>query len=103
MKVSANTMLKTAAVFAVLGALYVARRDAKQAAAAVAGAVDPTSRENIIYRGVNAIFDSTDDGSDNDSFSLGSWWYGVTHGDAIDQAGAPLTPLYGPGSGVIAG
>lgn len=40
--------------------------------------LDPTSDQNIFYRGVNAVGDVIDDGNrDNDSFSLGSKIYDV--------------------------
>lgn len=36
---------------------------------------DPSSDQNVIYRGVNQIGDIADDGTDNDTFSLGRWLY----------------------------
>ena len=48
-------------------------------AEAVGEAINPTSDQNLIYKGLNAVGDVFDDGGDNDSFSLGSWLYDVTH------------------------
>lgn len=50
-------------------------------AKAVAKAVNPVSRENIFYRGVNAVGDVIDDGGSNDSFSLGASIYDLFHDD----------------------
>lgn len=41
-----------------------------------AGAVDPTSDNNLAYRGVNAVGSSI---TGDSSFSLGSWLYDLTH------------------------
>ncbi|MEZ0147788.1 MAG: hypothetical protein AB9Q19_00495 [Candidatus Reddybacter sp.] len=42
-------------------------------------AFTPTSSENLLHRGINAVGDIIDDGGDNDSFSFGSWIYDFTH------------------------
>lgn len=68
-------ILTLAAVGAV--ALLVLRNQAAKAAKAI----NPVNRENIFYRGVNALGDVVDDGGSNDSFSLGAWLYEVTHDD----------------------
>jgi len=47
-------------------------------------AINPADNGNFVYRGVNAIGDVFDDGGDNDSFSLGSWIYDVTHPEGRD-------------------
>lgn len=59
---------------------------ASRAASAVGGfagdvvdAVNPASTENIVYRAINAVGDVYDNGSDDDSFSLGAWLWEVTH------------------------
>ena len=52
---------------------------AKKAAAATAGAVDPTSKENVFYSGVNAIGDTQDDGLANDTFDFGGWLWDIAH------------------------
>ena len=45
----------------------------------IADGVNPTSTDNWLYSGINAVGDVIDDGGDNNSFSLGSWLYEVTH------------------------
>ena len=50
----------------------------KRAAAAAATAVNPTSDQNLAYRGVNAVGAAI---SGRDSFSLGSWIYDLVHED----------------------
>lgn len=45
----------------------------------VSTGVDITSTENWVYSGVNALGDIIDDGQNDNSFSLGSWLYDVTH------------------------
>lgn len=106
MKISADTLVKAGMLAAVIGVLYVARRDAQQLAAEVGTAINPVSQENLISRGVNAVVDALDDGnSGNDSNSFGTWLYRVIHGPAVDQAGATppqlvdVTPR-APGTGV---
>lgn len=42
-------------------------------------AINPTSRDNVIYKGFNAIGDIFDDGQDNDSYNLGSSAYDFLH------------------------
>lgn len=59
------------------------------AVAAVAGylvytrgkeSLDPTSRENVFYQGVNAVGDVLNDGDpSNDNFNLGRWIFFATH------------------------
>lgn len=51
---------------------------AKRGAAAVGQAVNPTSRDNVAYSGVNAVGAAV---SGDDSFSLGAWLYNVTHSE----------------------
>ncbi len=57
----------------------VLKKDVQAGAEAVGDAVDPTSRDNLIYQGVNAVGDIADDGGDNDTFSLGGWFYDLAH------------------------
>lgn len=69
-------------VLGALAAVYLVKGAAKDVAAAagdVGDAVNPTSPDNLIYRGVNQFFDVLGDGQDNDSFNLGSWLYDITH------------------------
>lgn len=54
---------------------------AQETAQAVGGAIDPTSQENIFYRGVSAVVDILDDGQGNESNTLGTWIYDLVHGD----------------------
>lgn len=72
-----DNKILTLAVVAGVG-LYLLRGQLKTAAKAV----NPVSRDNIFYEGVNAIGDVLDDGnSDNDSFSFGSAIYELFHKD----------------------
>ncbi|MBQ0721008.1 MAG: hypothetical protein KBT88_03485 [Gammaproteobacteria bacterium] len=48
----------------------------------VGDAVNPTSADNLIYKGLNAVGDVFDDGGDNDSFSLGSSIYDLLNPEA---------------------
>ena len=72
---------KGAAVVAVVGVavLWFVSRKAGEAVKVAAEAVNPTNRDNIFYSGVNAIGDALDDSDNNESFSLGSWVYDITH------------------------
>ncbi len=51
----------------------------KAALGTVGQAVNPTSDQNLAYRGVNAVGAAI---SGRDSFSLGSWIYDLVHEDA---------------------
>jgi hypothetical protein len=51
----------------------------KGAAAAVGTAINPTSDQNLAYKGVTAVGAAI---SGRDSWSLGSWIYDLTHDDA---------------------
>lgn len=65
------------ALLGVAGTLYfLFGKQIKDAAAAAANAVNPTSDKNLAYRGVNAVGEVL---SGDESFSLGSWLYDVTH------------------------
>lgn len=63
---------------AVIG-VYLLYTSGKRAAAAVGEAVNPVSDQNIFYRGVNAIVDVFDDGTKNESNTLGTWLYDLLH------------------------
>lgn len=69
---------------------------AGDAAAAVGQAVDPTSDKNLAYRGVNAVGGAL---TGDDSFSLGGWFYDLTH-DEYDPNAKPTaaTPGFAPRS-----
>lgn len=56
-----------------------AARAAVSAGDAIGEAVNPTSENNLIYKGLNAVGDTLDDASDNDSFSLGGWIYDIAY------------------------
>lgn len=60
--------------------LYIAGRQAAgvvtSAAEAVGEAISPTSANNLIYQGTNAVGRTI---SSDSSFSLGGWLYDVTH------------------------
>lgn len=50
------------------------------------GALNPASRENVIYRGVNQVGGAIT-GQGEEGFSLGSWIYDITH--PYEEAGGP--------------
>ncbi|MFC6631657.1 hypothetical protein [Microbulbifer taiwanensis] len=52
-------------------------------AAAIGDKVNPTSTNNIVYQGVNAVGDILNDGGDNDNFSLGAWLWEITHPEQV--------------------
>ena len=81
-----NTQLAIAAAVALAALVYLGRRAGAavgEAATAVGTAVNPADRDNLFYRGVNAVGDVLDDGGLNDSFSLGSSIYDWMHGPNI--------------------
>jgi len=41
-------------------------------------AIDPTSTDNVVYSGVNAVGDVLNDGEAAGVFCLGAWFYDVT-------------------------
>lgn len=60
--------------------LFGQAKKATVAAAAAAGkAVDVTSDTNLVYKGINKVGDVLDDGTKDDSFTLGGWLYDITH------------------------
>ncbi|WP_269619940.1 hypothetical protein [Zhongshania sp. BJYM1] len=73
--------IPTAAWLVVAGgvALVAAGYYAKKNAVAIGQAVNPADPNNVVYGAVNALGDNYDDGIDNDSFSLGSWFYDFLH------------------------
>jgi hypothetical protein len=65
------------AVIGVIGVIYVIFGDKiKNAVAAVGNSVNPTSDQNLAYRGVNAVGEVL---SGDPSWSLGGWVYDLTH------------------------
>lgn len=58
---------------------------AKDTAGGIGEAINPTSPDNIFYKGVNAILDIFDDGQDNDSGTLGTKIYDWFHPDEARQ------------------
>lgn len=70
-------------------ALYFAGRGAVKIAGDVAGALNPVSDQNIFYRATNAVGGAV---AGDESFSLGSWIYDLTHPEppAITDAEAEL-------------
>lgn len=73
-----NWQTVAALSIAAAGLYFLLKHEAGDAAEAIGDAVDPTDRDNIIYRGVNAVVDILDDGQDNDSNTVGTaiydWW-----------------------------
>lgn len=62
-----------------------------EGAKVVGAAIDPTSDENLFYRGVNAIGNTLDDGNaKNDSFSLGGWFADLFPSEAEKKANAMI-------------
>jgi hypothetical protein len=98
------------AIAGVAGAAFVAWRltrdggvvdNAKQALASAAEAINPVSPNNLAYRGVNAIggaivSDPAGDGKNADgSWTLGGWFYDVTHQSVTEEIKALSGPVKG--------
>lgn len=71
---SGSEKLIAGAVVVALGVLLLRKFGSK---------VNPTSRDNIVYSGVNAVGDVLSDGQADNDFSLGAWIYDVTHPQPI--------------------
>jgi len=74
-KIPANAWLAIVAVGTVVAVGYYAKKNA----VALGKAVNPANPDNVAYSSVNALGDHYDDGINNDSFSLGAWFYDITH------------------------
>ncbi len=72
-----KSILTVAAVGA--AGLFVIGRMVGRSVAGATEKVNPASKENLVYRGVNAVGDVFDNGSTDDSFSVGTWIYDVFH------------------------
>lgn len=70
-------------------ALWLIKGGVVAGAKAVGTAVNPVNRDNIFARGVNAVGDVLDDGTDDDSFSLGSFLFDVFNPDAPNSTKNP--------------
>jgi len=67
-----------------VGLIYLNRQS-------VGAAVDPSSADNLAYKGVNQLGDILDDAEDNDSFRLGEWLYETINGrPAYDRRIMPV-------------
>lgn len=58
-----------------------------EAAGRVGQAINPTSNQNIFYRGVNSIGAAL---TGDDNFNLGSWTFDVLHPDAVKDMVQPI-------------
>jgi hypothetical protein len=76
-------MVLTGALVAGGALLYMKRGAIGQGVAAVADKVNPSSTNNIVYQGVNAIGDIAGDGNDNNNFDLGVWLWEITHPEQV--------------------
>lgn len=79
MKISQNQALIIALI--VLAVLWYLKKQAGDAVAAVGTAVNPTSDQNLAYRGVNGVGQAI---SGDDDWSLGSWMYDVMNPDQME-------------------
>lgn len=71
----------------------------KRGLQAAGEAVNPTSDKNLAYRGVNAVGAAV---TGDDSFSLGSWFYDLTHREYDPNADMPKrTPTFVPRSNAV--
>ena len=66
---------------------------ARDSAEAVGETVNPADRRNAVYRAVNAVGDVFDNGSTDDSFSLGGWIYDITHRGEFDNTLPPSSQV----------
>lgn len=81
--------------YAILGLVAVGiyiyvKGQVKAGAQAVATASNPLSTDNLAYRGVNAVGDVLNDGTQNNDFSLGSWIADYFPSDAEKQFSAQM-------------
>lgn len=60
---------------AVVGLWYL-KRQATETVKQVGQAVNPTSRDNVFYRGVNSVGESL---TGDEDWTLGGWIYDITH------------------------
>ena len=102
MKVSGNVAIIGGVT--ALGALvfFTLRKDAGKAIDAVkenASLINPVSTDNAIYRGINAVGDVVSDGSDDDSWSLGSAAFEFLNPDIVAQENALLEESRGSTGG----
>lgn len=84
-----NAGLVIGAAVALVGLYLFAKREVGAGAAAVGRAFDPTSSDNLAARGVNAVGAAL---SGDASWSLGAWFYDVTHDDG--QLATPPSSTY---------
>lgn len=68
---NSRTVAYVATAGVIIGAIYWAGRKTAETVADNIEVITPTSPNNFIYRGVNAIGDIFNDGSDNGNFDLG--------------------------------
>lgn len=68
---NSRTVAYVATAGVLVGALYLLGRKAGQVVSDNLDTITPTSPNNFVYRGVNAIGDIFNDGTDNNNFNLG--------------------------------
>lgn len=71
-----HLLLAAGAVVVAAAVVYQVRQGAADAVTKIGQSVDPTSRDNIFYRGVNKVGESI---SGRQGWTLGGWIYDVTH------------------------
>jgi len=71
----------------VLVAGWYVKRQAGEALDKVGQAVNPTSDQNLAYKGVNSVGEAL---TGDDAFSLGSWLYDLTHPNEGKDLTAPV-------------
>lgn len=79
-----------------VGAVFLAARYMAGKAAQAAEAVNPMNRENIFHEGVNNVGDVFDNGSTDDSFSLGASIWEFLHPYSVKAEKEAIGANYPP-------
>lgn len=90
--VQADWRMAAVLLVGVVGLYFLAKREIGAAAAAVGGAVNVTSKENVVNKGVNAVIESTYGADKPGNQTLGEMVYARLHGDEYAAQQQRLTP-----------
>lgn len=79
----------------VVGLYFLAKREVGQAASAIGGAVDITSKENVVNKGVSALVESTYGADKPGNQTLGELIYAKLHPTDYARLSPRLTVVAG--------
>lgn len=77
-KANVDAKFLAVALLGVVGLYLFAKHEAKAAAAAVGGAINPVSKENIFYKGTSALVEATAGQAADGPKNLGEWIFSKT-------------------------